>query len=77
MANCITEVKQLEFVINETETVCNLYYESNEPANPFWGGGWKHKIFHDITIVDFIHNEIGNFLDWESGKSMGHFTIVP
>jgi len=35
MANAQTEVRLIEFVINEEETTCNLFYTSSEPANPF------------------------------------------
>lgn len=74
MANAQTEIRLIEFVINEEETTCNLFYTSSEPDNPFWGGGWKNKAFNKgVSIVDFINLEVSNFLDWDNGKKSGQF----
>lgn len=68
MANVQTEITRLEFIINEEETVCNLYYTSSEPENIYWGGGWRNKSFKKgVSVVDFINEEVPNFLDWDKG----------
>jgi len=73
MANAQVEVKLIEFVINPEETICNLFYTSNEPGTP-WGGGWKNKSFpKEKNIADFINEEVGNYLDWNNGKQSGQF----
>lgn len=74
MANVQTEIRLIEFVINKDETICNLFYTSSEPDNPFWGGGWKNKSFASgVSIVDFINLEAANYLDWNNGKLGGQF----
>jgi hypothetical protein len=74
MSNCQTTIRLIEFVINEDETICNLFYTSTEPGNPFWGGGWMNKYFSsESNIVDFINCEIGNYLEWNKGKQCGQF----
>lgn len=74
MANAQTEVRLLEFVINPEETICNLFYTSSEPDNPFWGGGWKNKSFSKTkNIVEFMNEEIANYIDWDNGKKGGQF----
>lgn len=74
MANAITEVRLMEFVINEEETICNLFYTSSEPSNPFLGGGWKHKSFpKKVSIVEFINDNVADYLDWDGGKLDGQF----
>jgi len=74
MANCLTSIRLIEFVINEDETICNLFYTSTEPDNPFWGGGWMNKSFTpDISIVDFINSEATDYLQWNNGKISGQF----
>ncbi len=70
MANVQTEVKLIEFAINEEETTCNILYKSSEPGDPFWGGGWKNKTFaKEVSIVDFMNLEVSNYLQWDNGKA--------
>lgn len=74
MANVVTEIKLIEFVINDDETICNLFYTSSEPSNPFWGGGWKNTSFNKKTsIVDFINSKLDDYLHWPKGKQSGQF----
>lgn len=74
MANCKVTIRLIEFVINEEETICNLFYTSSEPDNPFWGGGWKNKTFSkNINIVEFISEEIDGYIYWDNGKKSGQF----
>lgn len=74
MADCQTEVRLIEFVINKDETICNLFYTSSEPENPIWGGGWMNKSFSPgVSIVDFINAEIPNYIEWNKGKQDGQF----
>lgn len=75
MANAQTEVKLIEFVINQEETICNLFYTSSEPGTP-WGGGWKNKEFAKTkSIVDFITDELVSYLDWDNGKRGGQIKL--
>jgi hypothetical protein len=68
MANVQTAIKRLEFIINEEETICNLYYTSSQPENIFWGGGWQNKSFKKgISVIDFIKDEVPNHLNWDKG----------
>jgi hypothetical protein len=72
--NAQTTVRLIEFVINEDETICNLFYTSSEPDNPFWGGGWMNKSFHPKrSIVEFINSDVPNYLEWDKGKKGGQF----
>lgn len=74
MANAQLEIRLIEFVVNPEETICNLFYTSSEPDNPFWGGGWKNKTFPKSTsIVAFILKEVDDFLQWDNGKKSGQF----
>ena len=64
MANCNTYVRRIEFIIKDDVTICNLFMESDEPDNPFWGNGWRTKTFGaKIPIDKFLQKEVGKYLD--------------
>lgn len=74
MPNAQISVRLIEFVINDEETICNLFYTSSEPDNPHWGGGWKNTSFHkEVTIIDFMATVLEGFLAWDNGKKSGQF----
>ena len=65
MANAKLCVRKIIFLIDDENTICNLYYESNEAGTP-WGGGWKTKVFApEKTIADIIDQDILAYLNWE------------
>jgi hypothetical protein len=69
MANTRTEIKRLEFIIEDTKTHCNVFYTSDEPGNPFWGGGWKTMSFGSHwSITTFIEKHIAGYISWENGR---------
>lgn len=69
MATAHVEVKKIEFLFQEELTICNLFYESDEPGTP-WGGGWKTKTFPNSTsAVDIMATAVWNFLEWSNGRT--------
>lgn len=71
MANALTKIERIEFIIQDEITICNLYYSSTEPGTP-WGGGWKTKSFgKSKTIVDFLNENVAEFLLWPDGREGG------
>ena len=52
-----------------------MFYTSDEPGNPFWGGGWKTKTFGKSISASDILNDKENrhgFIDyiiWNDGRS--------
>jgi hypothetical protein len=68
MATAHTAIRKLEFLIKDELTICNLFYESDEPGTP-WGGGWKTKTFPpSINVVEFINKEVPDYLYWPDGR---------
>lgn len=68
MATAHTWVRRIEFIIKDDITICNLFYEGDEPGTP-WGGGWKTKSFGSGTpITDFMNSEIADYLMWPDGR---------
>lgn len=68
MATAHTWVRKVHFEINEDISICNLFYEGDEPGTP-WGGGWKTMSFpKDQPITDFMNKEVANYLSWPDGK---------
>jgi len=71
MANAEISTKRIYFDIEEEQTVCSIQMQSNEPNNPYWGDGWKHKKFgKELAIVDILREayEEMNFLSWDKGR---------
>jgi len=69
MANAELEIKIIDFTIKGETTHCNIFYTSNEPGNPLWGGGWKTKSFpKEVSAVDIINKEVAKYLDWDKGR---------
>lgn len=73
MANVQTAIKRLEFIIEDELTHCNIFYESSEPGNPFWGGGWKTKTFGKSVsaaaiLTDSKHG-LSDYIMWNNGRS--------
>ncbi|SMC52856.1 hypothetical protein [Pedobacter nyackensis] len=68
MANAITTIERVEFIIQPKQTHCNLFYSSNEPGTP-WGGGWKTKTFPESkSAIDILRDEVQNYLEWSNGR---------
>lgn len=69
MANVITKVERIEFIIKDDLTICNLLYSSSAPSDFLVGGGWKTKTFSaKKPVADFINEETANYLSWPSGR---------
>lgn len=69
MANTQIEVKKVEFIIEDELTHCNVFYKSDEPGNPFWGGGWKTKTFpKSKAAIDILKDEISGYIIWNDGR---------
>ena len=67
--NTQVTVRRIEFFIEDEITHCNLFYTSTEPGNPAWGGGYKTKSFPaSKSIVDFINEEVPDYLLWPNGR---------
>lgn len=70
MATAHTYVRRVYFEIRDDLTICDLFYESDEPGTP-WRGGWKTKSFgKSLSIVDFMNKEISNYIMWPDGKGI-------
>ena len=70
MANAKTWVRRVYFEIKDDISICDLFYEGDEPGTP-WGGGWKTKSFPATQhIADFIEREIADFLLWPDGRQI-------
>lgn len=68
MATAHTRIKRVEFIIEDELTICNIFYESNEPGTP-WGGGWKTKTFaKSVTAVDILNKDAKDYLLWSNGR---------
>ena len=69
MANANTTIERVEFILQKELTICNVFYSSDEPGNPFWGGGWKTKTFHKSkTAVDILNESVGDYILWNYGR---------
>lgn len=69
MANVKTEVKRVEFIIEDELTVCNVLYSSDEPGNLAWGGGWKSKTFSKSkSAIDILKDEVSDYIIWNNGR---------
>lgn len=69
MANANVELKRIEFILKEEETICNVLYTSDEPGTP-WGGGWKTRTFEkEDSVEDIVTHYVKDFLTWEDGKN--------
>jgi hypothetical protein len=77
MANTQTEIKIIEFVLDDEHTHCNVFYSSNEPGTP-WGGGWKNKSYPSTkTIKDIIDSgDIPGFLLWDNGFKRREYKLT-
>lgn len=70
MANTQTAVERIEFIIQPELTICNIFYSSSEPGNPFWGGGWKTKTFPaSKTCIDILKEDVGDYIIWNDGRN--------
>jgi hypothetical protein len=70
MANAKTRIRKVNFEIKDDITICDLFYEGDEPGTP-WGGGWKTKSFPpSVSIIDFIKDEAANYLLWPDGREI-------
>lgn len=70
MANAITEVREVQFIIEPDFTICNLFYTSTEPGTP-WGGGWVNKQFpKTVNAVEILQNEVPHYIDWDTGRKL-------
>lgn len=74
MSNVKTTIKRVEFIIEDELTHCNIFYQSSEPGNPFWGGGWKTKTFgKSVSAADILSdkkNKYGfiDYITWDNGR---------
>ena len=69
MANCKTEIKRIEFIIEPELTHCNIYMTSDEPTNPFWGNGWRTKTFPTSkSAIDIMKDDVSDYLKWKHGR---------
>lgn len=69
MANTLTTIERIEFILESELTVCNIFYSSNEPGNPFWGGGWKTKTFPKTkSAVDIMNEDASDYIVWNDGR---------
>jgi len=68
MANAVTTIKRVEFILEDELTHCNLFYTSNEPGTP-WGGGWKTKTFPaSKNAMDILKDDVSDFIMWKGGR---------
>jgi hypothetical protein len=69
MANTKTAIIKVEFLFEPEITHCNIFYKSDEPGNPFWGGGWKTKSFpKSKSAIDILVEESADYIMWNDGK---------
>ena len=69
MANAQIEIKQIEFIIEDELTHCNVFYKSSEPENPIWGGGWVTKTFpKSSSAVDILTEHVKDYISWNKGR---------
>lgn len=70
MANVQTEIKVVEFVIEDELTHCNIFYISSEPSVAAWSGGWKTKAYPaSKSIRDIINSDdIADYILWNTGR---------
>jgi hypothetical protein len=54
MAKVELEVKQVEFVIQDTATHCNVYLVSTEPDHFLWGTGWRTRRFAKPSLGEMF-----------------------
>jgi len=67
MADTKITITEVRFLFQEETTLVSVIYTSDEPGNPFWGGGLKTKTFPaSRNAVDLMKNEISrlDFLTW-------------
>ena len=68
MANAITTIERVEFIIQTEMTHCNIFYSSNEQGTP-WGGGWKTKTFPSSkSAIDILKDDVSGYIMWSDGK---------
>ena len=69
MANTQSAIIKIEFLFDVDITHCNVFYKSDEPANPFWGGGWKTKTFpKSKSAVDILDENVSDYIMWNNGR---------
>ena len=69
MANTKTAVIKVEFLFAPELTHCNVFYKSDEPGNPFWGGGWKTKTFpKQKSAIDILKDHVSDYIMWNDGR---------
>ena len=71
MSNTSITTKRIYFDIEDNHTICSIMITSDEPENPYWGDGWKHKKFPvTMSVIDIMREAFNDmdYLSWDRGR---------